>query len=104
MVLQCYSAVSLWFRNIKIKDVPLSKLSTVLAEIMVKTMKTRVGKIQVNAFSFLFQINVKHRFLLQGCEDGMTLIADNPFIRKKELRPFEKGIRIDYILFKVSLV
>ncbi|XP_038551753.1 sphingomyelin phosphodiesterase 2-like [Micropterus salmoides] len=37
-----------------------------------------------------------------GCEDGMTLIADNPFICKKELVPFEKGIRIDYILFKGS--
>ncbi|XP_031157769.1 sphingomyelin phosphodiesterase 2 isoform X1 [Sander lucioperca] len=37
-----------------------------------------------------------------GCEDGMTLIADNPFINKKELLPFEKGIRIDYILFKGS--
>ncbi|XP_068449492.1 sphingomyelin phosphodiesterase 2 [Clinocottus analis] len=37
-----------------------------------------------------------------GCEDGMTLIADNPFIGKKELAPFEKGIRIDYILFKGS--
>ncbi|KAF7669920.1 hypothetical protein LDENG_00110610 [Lucifuga dentata] len=37
-----------------------------------------------------------------GCEDGMTLIADNPFISKKELVPFEKGIRIDYILFKSS--
>ncbi|KAM7402475.1 hypothetical protein PAMP_017714 [Pampus punctatissimus] len=37
-----------------------------------------------------------------GCEDGMTLIADNPFISKKELCPFEKGIRIDYILFKGS--
>ncbi|KAM6946548.1 sphingomyelin phosphodiesterase 2 isoform 1-T2 [Lycodopsis pacificus] len=37
-----------------------------------------------------------------GCEDGMTLIADNPFIGKKELGPFEKGIRIDYILFKGS--
>lgn len=37
-----------------------------------------------------------------GCEDGMTLIADNPFISKKELVPFEKGIRIDYILFKGS--
>ncbi|KAJ0068646.1 hypothetical protein NL108_010334, partial [Boleophthalmus pectinirostris] len=38
-----------------------------------------------------------------GCEDGITLIADNPFINKKELVPFEKGIRIDYILFKGSL-
>uniref|UniRef100_A0A8D3A9B4 Sphingomyelin phosphodiesterase 2 n=1 Tax=Scophthalmus maximus TaxID=52904 RepID=A0A8D3A9B4_SCOMX len=37
-----------------------------------------------------------------GCEDGITLIADNPFISKKELIPFEKGIRIDYILFKGS--
>lgn len=32
----------------------------------------------------------------------MTLIADNLFIRKNELIPFEKGIRIDYILFKVG--
>lgn len=37
-----------------------------------------------------------------GCENGMTLIADNPFISKKELVPFEKGIRIDYVLFKGS--
>ncbi|KAM4612860.1 sphingomyelin phosphodiesterase 2 [Polymixia lowei] len=37
-----------------------------------------------------------------GCEDGMTLILDNPFIRKKDIVPFEKGIRIDYILFKGS--
>ncbi|XP_056294255.1 sphingomyelin phosphodiesterase 2 [Pseudoliparis swirei] len=37
-----------------------------------------------------------------GCENGMTLVADNPFICKKELAPFEKGIRIDYILFKGS--
>ncbi|KAF3690167.1 Sphingomyelin phosphodiesterase 2 [Channa argus] len=37
-----------------------------------------------------------------GCENGLTLIAENPFINKKELVPFEKGIRIDYILFKGS--
>lgn len=37
-----------------------------------------------------------------GCEDGLTLIAANPFISKKELVPFEKGIRIDYVLFKGS--
>ncbi|KAG7472137.1 hypothetical protein MATL_G00105380 [Megalops atlanticus] len=37
-----------------------------------------------------------------GCDDGITLIADNPFTNKKELIPFEKGIRIDYILFKGS--
>ncbi|XP_041639725.1 sphingomyelin phosphodiesterase 2 isoform X2 [Cheilinus undulatus] len=37
-----------------------------------------------------------------GCENGLTLIADNPFISKKELGPFEKGIRIDYVLFKGS--
>lgn len=37
-----------------------------------------------------------------GCEDGITLIADNPFISPKELGPFEKGIRIDYILIKGS--
>ncbi|KAM8867469.1 sphingomyelin phosphodiesterase 2-like isoform 1-T1 [Synchiropus picturatus] len=37
-----------------------------------------------------------------GCENGMTLIEDNPFISKKEIVPFEKGIRIDYILFKGS--
>ncbi|KAL2091068.1 hypothetical protein ACEWY4_013331 [Coilia grayii] len=37
-----------------------------------------------------------------GCENGFTLIAKNPFINEKELGPFEKGIRIDYILFKGS--
>uniref|UniRef100_A0A7N6F892 Sphingomyelin phosphodiesterase 2 n=1 Tax=Anabas testudineus TaxID=64144 RepID=A0A7N6F892_ANATE len=37
-----------------------------------------------------------------GCENGMTLIADNLFINKKDLVPFEKGIRIDYVLFKGS--
>ncbi|KAM8915486.1 sphingomyelin phosphodiesterase 2-like isoform 2-T4 [Spinachia spinachia] len=37
-----------------------------------------------------------------GCEDGMTLIADNPFIGKGCVGPLEKGIRIDYILFKGS--
>nr|XP_040058892.1 sphingomyelin phosphodiesterase 2 isoform X1 [Gasterosteus aculeatus aculeatus]XP_040058893.1 sphingomyelin phosphodiesterase 2 isoform X1 [Gasterosteus aculeatus aculeatus] len=37
-----------------------------------------------------------------GCEDGMTLIADNPFIGKGSMGPLEKGIRIDYILFKVG--
>ncbi|XP_058859870.1 sphingomyelin phosphodiesterase 2-like isoform X2 [Acipenser ruthenus] len=36
----------------------------------------------------------------EGCEEGITLIAENPFINKKELEPFENGIRIDYILFK----
>ena len=52
-------------------------------------------------FNFFYKC-LKNTFLLQGCEDGMTLIADNPFINKKELCPFEKGIRIDYILFKVG--
>ncbi|XP_076133004.1 sphingomyelin phosphodiesterase 2a [Alosa pseudoharengus] len=37
-----------------------------------------------------------------GCEDGITLIADNTFTKKKDLLPFEKGIRIDYILMKGS--
>ncbi|XP_068172392.1 sphingomyelin phosphodiesterase 2 [Antennarius striatus] len=37
-----------------------------------------------------------------GCEDGFTVIPDNLFINKKELIPFNKGIRIDYILFKGS--
>ncbi|MBN3319163.1 NSMA phosphodiesterase, partial [Atractosteus spatula] len=37
-----------------------------------------------------------------GCEEGMTLIPQNPFVNKKEMVPFEKGIRIDYILFKGS--
>ncbi|XP_015259394.1 PREDICTED: sphingomyelin phosphodiesterase 2 [Cyprinodon variegatus] len=37
-----------------------------------------------------------------GCENGITLIADNLFVGKNELIPFEKGIRIDYILFKGS--
>nr|CBN80739.1 Sphingomyelin phosphodiesterase 2 [Dicentrarchus labrax] len=41
-------------------------------------------------------------YVTHGCEDGMTLIADNPFISKKDLAPFEKGIRIDYIMFKGS--
>lgn len=41
-------------------------------------------------------------FLLQGCENGVTVIPENPFICKKELGPFDKGIRIDYILFKVG--
>ncbi len=38
----------------------------------------------------------------QGCEDGHTLIADNHFTMKQDLIPFEKGIRIDYILMKVK--
>ncbi|XP_061640944.1 sphingomyelin phosphodiesterase 2 isoform X2 [Phyllopteryx taeniolatus] len=37
-----------------------------------------------------------------GCEDGLTLILDNPFISQKVIAPFKKGIRIDYILFKGS--
>lgn len=37
-----------------------------------------------------------------GCEDGHTLIADNHFSKKQDLIPFEKGIRIDYILMKGS--
>uniref|UniRef100_A0A665TN19 Sphingomyelin phosphodiesterase 2 n=1 Tax=Echeneis naucrates TaxID=173247 RepID=A0A665TN19_ECHNA len=37
-----------------------------------------------------------------GCENGLTLLGDNPFISKKELGSFEKGIRIDYILYKGS--
>lgn len=51
-----------------------------------------------NVFSEMFYFNT----VPQGCENGMTLVADNPFICKKELAPFEKGIRIDYILFKVG--
>lgn len=34
-----------------------------------------------------------------GCEDGVTMIADNP---NNDMLPSEKGIRIDYILFKGS--
>ncbi|KPP70534.1 sphingomyelin phosphodiesterase 2-like [Scleropages formosus] len=37
-----------------------------------------------------------------GCEEGFTLIAENPFTSKEELLPFDKGIRIDYIFFKGS--
>uniref|UniRef100_A0A8C1MCY8 sphingomyelin phosphodiesterase n=1 Tax=Cyprinus carpio TaxID=7962 RepID=A0A8C1MCY8_CYPCA len=37
-----------------------------------------------------------------GCEDGHTLIAANHFSKKQDLIPFEKGIRIDYILMKGS--
>uniref|UniRef100_A0A3Q3IJ76 Sphingomyelin phosphodiesterase 2 n=1 Tax=Monopterus albus TaxID=43700 RepID=A0A3Q3IJ76_MONAL len=40
--------------------------------------------------------------VFDGCENGITLIAENPFINKRELVPFEQGIRIDYILFKGS--
>ncbi|XP_076124543.1 sphingomyelin phosphodiesterase 2 [Alosa pseudoharengus] len=37
-----------------------------------------------------------------GCENGLTLIAKNPYVCAKELGPFEEGIRIDYILFRGS--
>ncbi|XP_054641495.1 sphingomyelin phosphodiesterase 2-like isoform X2 [Dunckerocampus dactyliophorus] len=37
-----------------------------------------------------------------GCDNGLTLILDNPFVSKKMVMPFERGIRIDYILFKVA--
>uniref|UniRef100_A0A8C2IRB9 sphingomyelin phosphodiesterase n=1 Tax=Cyprinus carpio TaxID=7962 RepID=A0A8C2IRB9_CYPCA len=40
--------------------------------------------------------------MFDGCEDGHTLIADNHFTKKQDLVPFEKGIRIDYILMKGS--
>ncbi|XP_030623685.1 sphingomyelin phosphodiesterase 2a [Chanos chanos] len=40
--------------------------------------------------------------VFDGCEDGITLIADNPFTKREDLIPFEKGIRIDYIMFKGS--
>ncbi|XP_067302986.1 sphingomyelin phosphodiesterase 2a isoform X2 [Pseudorasbora parva] len=40
--------------------------------------------------------------IFDGCDDGHTLIADNHFTKKQDLIPFEKGIRIDYILFKSS--
>ncbi|KAB5545961.1 hypothetical protein PHYPO_G00066660 [Pangasianodon hypophthalmus] len=43
-----------------------------------------------------------HAHMFHGCEDGHTLIADNQFIKKEDLIPFEKGIRIDYILIKGS--
>ncbi|XP_010224954.1 PREDICTED: LOW QUALITY PROTEIN: sphingomyelin phosphodiesterase 2 [Tinamus guttatus] len=36
----------------------------------------------------------------EGCKDGCTLIPDNCFTDKTELRPFPLGIRIDYILYK----
>lgn len=38
----------------------------------------------------------------QGCEDGCTLIPNNCFAVKSELQPFPLGIRIDYILYKVT--
>ncbi|KAK7128493.1 hypothetical protein R3I94_016912 [Phoxinus phoxinus] len=40
--------------------------------------------------------------MFDGCDDGHTLIADNHFTKKQDLIPFEKGIRIDYILIKGS--
>ncbi|XP_026857557.1 sphingomyelin phosphodiesterase 2a [Electrophorus electricus] len=40
--------------------------------------------------------------MFEGCEEGITLIADNHFTKKQDLIPFEKGIRIDYILIKGS--
>ncbi|KAF4077829.1 hypothetical protein AMELA_G00192610 [Ameiurus melas] len=43
-----------------------------------------------------------HTHMFSGCEDGHTLIADNHFTKKEDLIPFEKGIRIDYILTKGS--
>ncbi|NWY06222.1 NSMA phosphodiesterase, partial [Nothoprocta ornata] len=36
----------------------------------------------------------------EGCKDGCTLVPDNCFTVKTELRPFPLGIRIDYILYK----
>lgn len=38
----------------------------------------------------------------QGCEDGCTLIPNNCFTAKTELLPFPQGVRIDYILYKVT--
>lgn len=38
----------------------------------------------------------------QGCEDGCTLVPNNCFTVKTELLPFPLGIRIDYILYKVT--
>ncbi|NXA39556.1 NSMA phosphodiesterase, partial [Eudromia elegans] len=38
----------------------------------------------------------------EGCKDGCTLIPDNCFTDKTELRPFPLGIRIDYILYKAT--
>nr|XP_057911562.1 sphingomyelin phosphodiesterase 2 [Doryrhamphus excisus] len=37
-----------------------------------------------------------------GFENGLTLVLDNAFVSKKMVIPFERGIRIDYILFKGS--
>lgn len=51
---------------------------------------------------FFFYFPDYQNLLLQGYEDGMTVIADNPFVGKKSIVPFDKGIRIDYILFKVG--
>ncbi|NWW54831.1 NSMA phosphodiesterase, partial [Pedionomus torquatus] len=38
----------------------------------------------------------------EGCEDGCTLVPNNCFTVKSELLPFPLGIRIDYILYKVT--
>ncbi|NXJ71026.1 NSMA phosphodiesterase, partial [Rostratula benghalensis] len=38
----------------------------------------------------------------EGCEDGCTLVPGNCFTVKSELLPFPRGIRIDYVLYKVT--
>ncbi|NXG72913.1 NSMA phosphodiesterase, partial [Baryphthengus martii] len=38
----------------------------------------------------------------EGCENGCTLIPKNCFALKTELLPFPLGIRIDYVLYKVT--
>ncbi|NWS07775.1 NSMA phosphodiesterase, partial [Motacilla alba] len=38
----------------------------------------------------------------EGCKNGCTLVPDNCFTDKSELLPFPLGIRIDYILYKVT--
>ncbi|NWY36499.1 NSMA phosphodiesterase, partial [Sylvia atricapilla] len=38
----------------------------------------------------------------EGCKNGCTLVPNNCFTDKSELLPFPLGIRIDYILYKVT--
>uniref|UniRef100_A0A8D0L9Q6 Sphingomyelin phosphodiesterase 2 n=1 Tax=Sphenodon punctatus TaxID=8508 RepID=A0A8D0L9Q6_SPHPU len=41
-----------------------------------------------------------HTEKFEGCKDGCTLVPDNCFTNKKEMRWFPQGIRIDYVLYQ----